>query len=62
MSDTEVPSPGFSGSIEAEYDSRNGGDVGGGICYTNSDSTFTGCGSGSTDNGGSVGISLTFRF
>ena len=52
-----VPSPGFSGSL-----SGGGHDIGGEVCYTNSDSSFTGCVNGSTGNGGSAGISFTFRF
>lgn len=54
---SSIPSPGFSGSL-----SGGGSDVGGQVCYTNSNSSFTGCVSGSTSNGGTGGISLTFRW
>ena len=52
-----VPSPGLSGSL-----SGGGRDIGGEVCYTNSNSSMTGCVSGSTANGGTAGISFTFRF
>ncbi len=54
---SSVPSPGFSGTV-----SGGGSDIGGGICYTNSDSSFTGCINGSTSDGGTGGFSFTFRF
>ena len=54
---SSIPSPGFSGSL-----SGGGRDIGGEVCYTNSDSSVTGCVSGSTDNGGTGGFSFTFRW
>ena len=55
--DSSVPSPGFSGSIDID-----GRDVGGEVCYTNSDSSFTGCVNGSTSDGGTAGFSFTLRW
>ena len=52
-----VPDSGFSGSL-----SGGGHDIGGEVCYTNSNSSMTGCVSGSTENGGSAGISFTIRW
>ena len=55
--ESSIPDPGFSGSVNG-----GGRDIGGEICYTNSDSSFTTCVNGSTDNGGTVGIGFTWRW
>ena len=55
--ESSIPDPGFSGSI-----SGDGGDVKGEVCYTNSDSSFTTCVSGSTSGGGTAGIGFTWRW
>ena len=54
---SSVPDSGFSGSF-----SGGGHDIGVEVCYTNSDSSMTTCVSGSTENGGSGGISFTWRW
>ncbi len=58
---SSIPNPGFSGSFNGDIN-PNGGSVSGEICYTNSDSSMTTCVNGSTDNGGSGGLSFTFRW
>lgn len=63
MSDNEtsVPDPGFSADVDIKG-GNDGPDIGGEVCYTNSDSTFTTCVSGSSADGGTVGIGFTVRF
>ena len=57
MSDRGESYGGVSGSISVE-----GGDVGGEVCVSNSDSSVTGCVNGSTADGGTVGISLSIQW
>jgi len=54
---SSASSPGFSGGFNV-----SGDDVGGNLCYTNSKSSMTGCVNGSTENGGTGGLSFTFRW
>ena len=50
-------------SIGASISSGPGGiDVGGDVCYTGSDGSTSGCVGGSTDGGGTVGISFDIKF
>ena len=57
MSDRGESYAGVSGSISVEGD-----DVGGEVCVSNSDSSVTGCVNGSTEDGGTVGISLNIQW
>ena len=54
---SDASSPGFSASGNG-----NGGDFGGSLCYTNTKGSMTGCVNGSTANGGTGGLSFTYRF
>ena len=54
---SSISSPGFSGGF-----SGGGHDFGGKVCYTNSDSSFTTCVSGSNSNKGEGKLGFTFRF
>ena len=54
---SDASSPGFSASGNG-----NSGDFGGSLCYTNTKGSMTGCVNGSTANGGTGGLSFTYRF
>ena len=58
MSDRGESYAGVSGNISVD----EGGDVGGEVCISNSDSSVTGCVNGSTENGGTGGISINIQW
>ena len=65
MSDHEVEigsGSGFSGNVEGDYNPSDGLSGSAEVCYTNSDNTTTTCVHGSSDNGGTFGLSVNIRF